>query len=129
MATLDTNLILDYVLSDIADISPEFQRILNTERLTVPVFVFLEVGYVLLKVYRFPRQEVVEILEGLLRTPWLKTNRPLLQAGLAMFEMHPKLSLVDSCLCYFARYNQDLPVYTRDKKLANQSGGMAHLVP
>lgn len=129
MATLDTNLLLDYVLSNSADISPELLQILDTQQLTVPVFTIIELGYVLQKVYRFPRQDVVDILEELLRTPWLKTNRTLLQAGLAMFEMHPKLSLVDCCLSYFARYNQELPVYTRDMKLVNQSGGMAQLVP
>lgn len=129
MATLDTNLLLDYVLTDSADLSPDFKEVLKSKQLSVTVFTMIELAHVLLKVYKFPKEQVVEILESILRAPWIKTNRPVLQAGLAMFEASPKLSLLDCCLCYFARYNQDLPVYTRDKKLVSQSGGMARLVP
>lgn len=129
MATLDTNLLLDYVFTDEQDLSIEFRQILKEQQFLIPTFVLLELGYVLLKVYRLPRSKVVSSLEALLRAPWLKTNRPLMQMTLAMFEAHPKLSLIDCCAMYFSRLNNSLPVYTRDKKMASQSGGMARLVP
>lgn len=129
MATLDTNLLLDYILMDDKDLSAEFQQILKEQQFLIPTFVLIELGYVLLKVYQLPRLQVVYSLEALLRAPWLKTNRPLMQMTLAMFETHPKLSLVDCCTMYFSRLNGALPVYTRDKKMVSQSGGMALLVP
>ena len=129
VATLDANLLVDIILTDESELSDELLTVLEHQQLVAPVFVLIEVEFVLSRVYKFSRRRVTETLETLLRQPWLKTNQAIIRSALAMYEVHPKLSLVDCCLMYFARYNQEMPVYTRDRKMAVQSGGMAQLVP
>lgn len=130
MSMLDTNLLIDWIMVDEEDQSPELLSLLNSgEELVIAEQVFVELEYVLATAYLLPRNRVAATLRSLIQQVWAQVNNELLQPTIDYYEQHSKPSFVDCMLIHMALISNQAPLYTRDKKLANQSGGLAQLVP
>lgn len=82
--------------------------------------VFFETVYVLQKCYVWPRRAIATALAGLIGRKNIRCNRNFLYQVLDDYVTRPSLSFVD---CYLARSTQlsdARPLWTFDRKLANQ---------
>jgi predicted nucleic acid-binding protein len=129
-ATTDANVILRLILLDIPEQSHAAQKLLD-RNITIHVndLTIAEVVYVLgSPQYQFSRGEIVSALGAIIANQSFVTNTSLLRRVFALYLDHPSLSFVDCYSVFHAESNDNLPLYTFDKKLVSQSGGHAKLV-
>jgi predicted nucleic-acid-binding protein len=129
-ASIDTNVLARFALKDIPD---QFEAALalldaDTGCYQVADAVFIELAYVLEHHYQLGRAAMCEIVRSLLTIDSLAANTEVITASCLAFETHPGLSFTDCYLAEHARQAQAVPLYTFDKKLANQHLA-ARLVP
>ena len=120
--SLDANILLRFILGDVESQSKAAISLLesSSEQLAVADQAFVEVVFVLEKGYEMARSDIVEALEGIISLPVINCNRVLLSAVLPHYLRSPALSFVDCCLATHADLNDAAPLYTFDRKLANQ---------
>ena len=99
MNSLDTNIILRFLLRDIPDQAAKAIYTLTHARCYVTDVVITEVVYVLEKVYEAPRKEVALVLNSFLSFPNLVCNSDLLAEMIDLYQKQPSLSVID---CYAA---------------------------
>ena len=118
---VDTNALLRLLLDDVpAQVEKVKQTLrlarLGTIELVVPQIVLFEIEFHLIKLYRFNKDKVIDSLNVILSTAYLKIhNREIFILGLQLFK-ESKLSFVD---CFLAGYAKDLEgeIFTFDKRL------------
>lgn len=121
MPTLDTNVLLRWILGDVPDQSSAAERLLASGvRCVVPDIAVLETAHVLERVMSLPRITVVHSIEMILGVASIDVDRVLWRTALDDYLAHPKLSVADTFLAAQARANHHTPLYTFDRKLANQ---------
>lgn len=120
--SLDTNAILRLILGDVPDQYNVLIRLLENSQRQVAIAdtALIEAGYALQHYYNFTPRMIAEALEEVVEQPRFNCNRILFRLALPKFVEHPKLSLVDCCLEVYAELNDAKPLWTFDKKLANQ---------
>lgn len=120
--SLDANVLLRLLLNDIpAQNKAVIKLVENSKRqFAISDIAIIEVAFVLDRYYKFTRQQIAEALDGLTSLPIINCNRQLLKEALPLFTKHPRLSFEDCCLATYAKLDQAQPLYTFDKKLANQ---------
>ncbi len=124
--SLDSNAILRVVLNDIPDQSAiVIELIEQSPRLAVCDVSVIETMFVLEKHYQFERKNIAYALTEIMKHPHLLLNEALLSEVLVLFAKQPALSPEDCYLAIYAKQNNQLPLWTFDKKLANQSNGLA----
>ena len=129
MATVDTNILLRWLLDDVPQQTQAADALVTgRSRFLVPDVVFIEVVYVLERVMRLPRATIAQSIEAIFALPGADFDRVLWQGVLGVYETHPELSISDVFLAEQARSRGTLPLYTFDHKLANQLEG-AELLP
>lgn len=120
MKSLDTNLILRYLLRDIADQAPLAVRVLTESSCYVTDSVFTETIFVLEKVYDLPRSGIAALMKGFLASANLTRSRYLSDV-IDLFEKRHSLSIID---CYAAveagHFGNQLVTF--DKKLLKYGG-------
>lgn len=126
---IDTNILLDWLL----DRDPKRTALIDklfakTPELHVPDLAIVELVFTLEQYYDLPRAIVCTNATKVLDEPKLKCNTALFTTALTTYLDHPSLSFVDCCLLRSAELQQNLPLWTFDKKLVNQSSGTARLV-
>lgn len=126
--SLDTNALLALLLPGREKERQAVTKILTNNVCSVADIVFPEIEYVLCKEYGMPRSEIVVSIRVLANTENILCNRVLLNRALSLYEVKSALSFVDCCLVYYAQLNDAAPLYTSDKKLINQSGGLAKAI-
>ena len=121
MTSLDTNVILRFLLRDVAYQAVRAVRLLDGSQCYVTDVVLTETIFVLEKVYEAPRAEIASIMKLLTGWPNLICNRSLMNEVIALFDARPSLSIVD---CYAAVEAETFQnqLATFDKKLLKHGG-------
>jgi len=128
--SFDANVLLRLLLNDIKD---QHAAVLNLmQESSAPFMVadvaVVEVVFVLERHYGFTRSQITEAIEGLCSIPQINCNQTLFRKALPIFSKNIKLSFEDCCLATYAELQNSLPLWTFDRKLANQAPG-ARIVP
>lgn len=119
---IDTNIIIRLIVGD----SPsEYQRVQKLLSKKHKIFVFedaamMEVVFVLSKVYKYSREEVVSGINLISKFENIYYNKSLIEDALNIYLAHPKLSFVDCYLTVITQLTDEIPLWTLDKKLASQ---------
>jgi len=126
---LDTNVLLDWLLDRDAARTKCIDKLLSTTReLQIPDVIIIELTFALEKFYELPRDIVIENITKVIDEPVFNCNGTLFRRALTDYAERPALSFVDCCLMHYADLQNALPVWTFDRKLANQSNGKAKVL-
>ncbi len=121
--SLDTNVLLRFVLDDVLDHNKKIDSLLSQgsffEVADAAVF---EMVYVLERKLLFSRDYVCQKVFGVTRNDQFICNRKLFERVLPVYLEKPKLSIIDCALVEYARLNKAIPLYTFDKELSKQEG-------
>ena len=121
MPTLDTNVLLRWILGDVPDQAAAAERLLSSGvSCMVPDVAVVEMAHVLERVLLLPRTTVVHSVEMVLGVASIDVDRALWRSALDDYLAHPKLSIADTLLAAQARASGRTPLYTFDRLLANQ---------
>jgi predicted nucleic-acid-binding protein len=129
-ASIDTNALLRLLLDDVHEQYLATLKLMNMGYVfDVSDLVLAEALYVLDGPgYEFSRVEAVEAINKILFGDQFNCNTNMFSKALSLYVSKPALSLVDCCAAFYAELNDATPLYTFDKKLANQSNGLAKLI-
>lgn len=120
-ASIDTNILLRWLLEDIPEQAEIASRLIAANcTYLVSDMAIHEFAYVCEKAIQLPRSDVAAFIENILYQSNLDCNRALFSGVLPIYTSRPALSFVDCCLVVMAELNGATPLYTFDKKLANQ---------
>jgi predicted nucleic-acid-binding protein len=123
--SLDTNIILRYILGDVPDQLRKIENFLakekTTHRFSIADQVFVEVEYVLSAHYGFGRADIVDALTAILDQSWVMANKALFQKVFPGYILDKRVSLVDLMLLGYAELNEATPLITFDKNLSKIS--------
>lgn len=128
---LDTNVILRAIINDIPSQAKKARRLFDSnERIFfISELVLAECFYVLqTEPYSFPKEQSIRLIRGILSLPRVDYDRAVIDPAIDFYAEHPALSFTDCYLKCFAENREITPVWTFDKKLVGQSGGIAKIV-
>lgn len=119
----DTNVLLRLLLNDIPRQHIAAKRLIKQAdaQFAIADTVIIELVFGLDRYYGFSRLQIVEAVDGLMKLKELNLNRKLFEKVLPLFVKQPGLSYEDCCLAIYAQLNDAEPLWTFDKKLANQT--------
>lgn len=122
--SVDTNIIIHGIVNDNPERRKKIHEFLSKQDAIhhVSNLAIYEAVYVLDKIYQKPRKEVADLLLFFLTrfSDTLVHNRGLFAMAIQMWVKKPSLSFADCMLAEEAVANHVEPLYTLDKKLANQ---------
>jgi len=119
--SLDTNIILRWVLGDIPEQTAKTDLLINSGKpLRVSLLVIAEVVYIL-EATGFSRLQIQATIERLAGQQNLYLNRYVVVPAVRLYAKNNSISFVDACLVYDSSESGAVPLYTFDKKLANKS--------
>jgi predicted nucleic-acid-binding protein len=121
--SLDANVILRLLLNDIPAQHVAVQELFeaNERQFAIADTAIIEVIFVLERYYKFTRPQISEAIEGLVSLIKINCSSELFIQALPLFVKHAGLSIEDCCLNVYAMLNNAIPLWTFDKKLANQA--------
>ena len=121
MNSLDTNIVLRYLLNDIPEQSLKSKEVITNSASYVTDVVAVEIIFVLERVIGMERSDIVKLVKTFLSLPNLIYNDYFLDQAIDLYGAKKSLSIVD---CYAASeakaYNNQLVTF--DKRLASQGG-------
>jgi predicted nucleic acid-binding protein len=127
-ASLDTNCLLRWLLGDLPEQAEAVTRLLaSQDTFAVADAVIIEVVFVLEKLKKIDRELIQKAVMAIMARANIKCSRELFEETMPIYVDHPKLSVMDCYLSVLAKRDKALPLYTFDRKLANQL--QAKLVP
>lgn len=116
MSLVDANVVLRYLLDDHAELSTQAAAILEQQTVTLPIEVACEVVYVLQKVYAVNREDIRQLLTGLLNEALVNMEKPEVFVKALEYYDSSTLDFVDTLLCaYHTVEGQE--VFAFDNKL------------
>ncbi len=120
--SFDTNVILRLLLNDIPEQRIAVKKLMKqaVNQFAVADIVIIELVFGLDRYYKFSRPQIAEAVDGLMKLKEINCNRALFEKVLPLFINHSSLSFEDCCLTVYAQLNTAEPLWTFDKKLANQ---------
>lgn len=128
-ASIDTNAVISYLTGRSESQLKAVEWLMKDHSsLHVSDYVFGEIEYVFRTGAKMSRQEIVEQFALLLDRAVFNCNRGMLHRVMPLYLNNPSLSFIDCCLAVQAELNIAAPLYTLDKKLANQTKGIAKLI-
>jgi predicted nucleic-acid-binding protein len=121
-SSLDANVMLRLTLKDVPDQFDLAKRLVERPgaRFHVSGLALVEYVFALEHHYRLTRRQVSEVVRGLLSIPNIWTDCRFIDSVVDLWSSHPALSFAD---CYLAEEAKDaglVPLWTFDRKLANQ---------
>lgn len=121
--SLDANALLRLLLNDIPRQHAAMVKLVeeSSRQFAVADTALIEVIFVLGRHYGLSRPQISEAVRGLMALPQINCNRTLFSKALPLFEAHSGLSFEDCALATYASLNEAAPLWTFDKKLANQA--------
>ena len=121
--SFDTNAMLRLLLNDIPEQRAAVKKLLEqaAKQFAVADNVIIELVFVLVRYYGFNRLQATVAVDGLMRLSEIDCNRALFERALTLYIDHVSLSFEDCCLAIYAQLNDAEPLWTFDKKLANQA--------
>lgn len=125
MNSLDTNVVLRFLLNDVPSQSLKAKKVLLNPPVYVSDVVITEAAFVLEKSLGYDRKYVASLIRVIMAVPGMVFSDHLLPRVVNMYESKKSLSFVD---CYAATEAMTFgsKLYTFDKKLSNQGG--SHVV-
>ena len=119
---IDTSIIIRLIVGDSPKNYQKARKLLSHKHKT---FVFedtamMAVVFVLSKVYKYSREEVVTGINLISKFENICFNKGLIEGVLDLYVSHPKLSFVDCYLATITELSQEKPLWTLDHKLASQ---------
>lgn len=121
MISLDTNIVLRYLLDDIPEQTEKTRNVIAKSPCYVTDVVLTEIVYVLERVIEMERADIANLVKAFLSLPNLIYNDYFLDEAIDLYFTKNSLSFVD---CYAATeakvYNNTLVTF--DKALAKQGG-------
>jgi len=118
MNRVDANVVLRYLLDDHADLSGKATQVVEYERIYLSFEVLCEIVYVLLGVYKVPRNEIVALLKALLQRENMDTTDFRVSTMALDFFMQKNVDFVDALLCAYHKQHGDT-IITFDKKITS----------
>ena len=121
--SFDTNVLLRLLLNDIPDQHAATKKLLShaTHQFAIADTAIIELVFVLERYYGFSRSQTTEAVKGLMKLNEISCSRILFDKALSLYVAHSSLSFEDCCLSVYAQLNDAEPLWTFDKKLANQA--------
>lgn len=121
MNSLDTNVVLRYILNDIPEQTEKVRTIITSSGCYITDVVAAEIVFVLERVIELDRQDIVRLLKSFLSLPNMIYNDYFLDQTLELYEEQSSLSIVD---CYAATEANVYKNYllTFDKDLIKHGG-------
>lgn len=116
----DANVLLRLLLNDVPPQHTDALALVARGALRVSDVAVAETVFVLGRHYELTRGQVCGLICRLLRQPQILATGAVL-AALEVYAEHPKLSFEDCLLVEHARRDEAEPLWTFDKKLANQT--------
>ncbi|TRX03250.1 PIN domain-containing protein [Candidatus Methylobacter oryzae] len=113
MSLVDANIVLRYLLDDHAELSAKAAAILEQQTGTLPIEAACEVVYVLQKVYAVDREEIRQLLTGLLNEALVTMEKPQVFVKALEYFGSSSLDFVDTLLCAY-RTVEGQEVFTFD---------------
>ena len=122
MNSLDTNVVLRYLLNDIPDQELKAKEVITGSASYMTDVVAAEVIFVLERVVSMDRSDIVKLVKAFLSLPNLIYNDYFLDQTIDLYGAKKNLSIVD---CYAATESKVYgnTLVTFDKELAKQGGG------
>lgn len=121
MISLDTNIVLRFLLNDVPIQSRKATSLITRNQVYVTDVTITETVYVLQRTMGVERSRIVSLLKELLRVDTVVTNDYFLEEAIDLYGIQPSLSFVD---CYSAAeaeaYGNGLVTF--DKKLVKHGG-------
>ena len=118
--SLDTNIILRWIFNDVPNQTGKVDNLIGSgDFLRVSNLAIAEVVYIL-EAKGFTRSEIRVVLNRLCSQLNLYIERAVIEPAVGLYEKHTSISFVDACLLYDATSSYAEPLYTFDKKLANE---------
>ena len=120
-SSLDTNIVLRYLWDDNHAQSAKVKRLFadGSQTLYVSDLVFAEVIFNL-QTRKIPRADIVAVMNGLIEMPNVEVSKLVSEKVLPFYAEHPALSFVDCYAAFEAEKRGREPLFTFDRKLANQ---------
>lgn len=126
MASVDTNVLLRWLLGDMPKQAERVDRLITSgATLVVEDAALIETVFVLERVMLLSRASIANAIATVISTAAfdLDLDRDWWRSVSADYLAHPKLSVADVYLAHRAAARQATPLYTFDRKLASQLAG------
>lgn len=124
--SLDANVLVRIITADIAlQKAAALKLIKSSKSLIIADVALIETIYALTSYYKIPRENIIAVLDALGQNPKLEFNESRFRDLATLYTSHPALSVEDCYLVVKAKESNATPLWTFDKKLANQAQGMA----
>ncbi|HSX00227.1 MAG TPA: PIN domain-containing protein [Patescibacteria group bacterium] len=121
MISLDTNIVLRFLLGDVAEQTEKATELIENNMVYITDVIVIEIIYVLEKVYELSRKDICAVVTDFLNFTNVVHNPRFLLKTINLYENHPALSAVDCYACEEAKdYSNEL--VTLDKRLISQGG-------
>ncbi len=121
MNSLDTNIVLRYLLNDVPEQSAKSKNIITSTTVYLTDVIAVEIVFVLERVIGIERSDIVRLVKSFLSLPNLTYNDYFLDQSLDLYSANKNLSIVD---CYAATeakvYGNNLVTF--DKELSKKGG-------
>ena len=115
---LDTNIIIRALTDD----DPELSRIISMEEeIHIPLPIFFEVVFVLEKIYKQPREMIIDYISTITSYDNIFTDKNTLKEMLYIYGNENTLSIIDCFLFTYAKTN-NVKLTTLDKDLKRYVG-------
>ena len=121
ISSLDTNILLRYIWKDVPGQREKAAKLLDDEEQTFRISDLVVAELVFnLKADRLRRKSIVGILEKIFSKRNIRVNSMVADKVLPFYAEHPGLSFVDCYAAFEADEGKAEPLWTFDRKLANQ---------
>ncbi|MDL1971195.1 MAG: type II toxin-antitoxin system VapC family toxin [Candidatus Desulfofervidaceae bacterium] len=120
-AYVDTNVFIRFFVKDNTEKAAGLKRLIQKARegelvLHIVPIVILEIVWVLEKVYKWPKQEVIELIKALLNTPELKVEmKDVVDQAIKLYES-TGIKFADAFIACWVKKRGGKRIYTYDKK-------------
>ena len=122
LAALDTNVLLRLIVRDPPEQYKRARQLLATQRarFCASDYVFIELVFALDRYYGLSRDQIVEAILGVIALDTVECHSITLASAIEFWRTHPKLSFEDCLMAENAQFHDAIPLWTFDRKLANQ---------
>lgn len=120
--SLDTSVLVQLVTVQTPDLAQKATKLVESsnKQIAIADMAIIELVFVLERVKQLPRSVIRQAIDGLASMKQFNFNRVMFNQALQIYVDHPALSIQDCCLSVYATLNNAEPLWTFDKKLANQ---------
>ncbi|WP_308466429.1 PIN domain-containing protein [Rathayibacter soli] len=120
--SLDANVVLRLLLNDVPKQHAQAVALINSGgSFAISDTALIETNFVLGRAYGLTRAQQREAIVGILLQPSIRGNLECFANAFELYVEHPALSFEDCYLVVAADAGGNSPLWTFDKKLANQS--------